>query len=57
VVSVAKVPDPLEPEHFRPISILSALFKALEIVMRDQMVALAAYSQVFVRAIVPSRHY
>jgi hypothetical protein len=39
VVPVAKVPDPLEPGHFRPISILPALSKALEIVMKDQMVA------------------
>jgi hypothetical protein len=35
----AKVPDPLELGHFRPISILCTLSKALEIVMRDQMVA------------------
>jgi hypothetical protein len=39
VVPVAKVPDPLEPGHFRPISIIPALSKAMEIVMRDQMVA------------------
>jgi hypothetical protein len=38
VVPVAKDPDPHEPEHLRPISIFSALSKALEIVMRDQMV-------------------
>jgi hypothetical protein len=38
VVTVVKVPDPLEPGHFRPISILPAMSKALEIVMRDQMV-------------------
>jgi hypothetical protein len=35
----AKFSDLLEPGHFRPISILSALSKAFEIVMRDQMVA------------------
>jgi hypothetical protein len=39
VVPVAKVPGPLEPVHFRPISNLPALLKALEILMRDQMVA------------------
>jgi hypothetical protein len=54
VVHVAKVPDPLEPGHCKPIIILPALSKAFLIVMRDQMVA---YSQVFVRAIVASRHY
>jgi hypothetical protein len=56
VVPVAKVPDPLEPGHFRPISILPALSKALEIVMKDQMVAyltdVGALSP-----LVPSRHY
>jgi hypothetical protein len=39
VVPVAKVLDPLGLGHFRPISSLPALPKALEIVMRDQMVA------------------
>jgi hypothetical protein len=39
VVLVAKVPDLLEPGHFRPISIIPALTKALKIVMRDQIVA------------------
>jgi hypothetical protein len=33
-----KIPDPLESAHLRPISILPALSKALEILMRDQMV-------------------
>jgi hypothetical protein len=32
-----KIPDPLEPAHLKPISILSALSEALEILMRDQM--------------------
>jgi hypothetical protein len=36
VVPVAKVP---EPGNFRPISILPALSKALQIIMRDQIVA------------------
>jgi hypothetical protein len=39
VIPVAKVPDLLEPGHFRSISILPALSRALEIVMMDQMVA------------------
>jgi hypothetical protein len=39
VVPIAKVPDPLEPGHFRPLSIPPALSKTLEIVMRDQMIA------------------
>jgi hypothetical protein len=38
-VLVAKVSNLLESGLFEPISILSALSKALEIVMRDQMVA------------------
>jgi hypothetical protein len=38
VVSIAKISDPLEPKDYRPVSILSALSKALEIVMRDQIV-------------------
>jgi hypothetical protein len=52
VVSVAIVPDPIEPGHFRPISILPALSKALEIVMRDQMVAYVTDV-----GTVPSLHY
>jgi hypothetical protein len=39
VVPVTEIPDPIEPGHFRPINILPAQSKALEIVMRDQMVA------------------
>jgi hypothetical protein len=38
VVPIAKIPDPLEPAHFRLISILPALSKALDILMRDQIV-------------------
>jgi hypothetical protein len=47
VEPIAKIPDPLEPAHLRPISILLSFFfisippalsKALEIQMRDQMV-------------------
>jgi hypothetical protein len=37
--SNAKALAPFEPGHFRPISILPALSKALEIVIRDLMVA------------------
>jgi hypothetical protein len=39
VVPIAKIFDPLEPNDYRPVSILPALSKALEIVMRDQIVA------------------
>jgi hypothetical protein len=38
VVLIVKIPDPLEPAHLKPIGILPALSKALEILIRDQMV-------------------
>jgi hypothetical protein len=38
IIPVAKIPDPLEPKDYRPISILPSLSKALELVMRDQIV-------------------
>jgi hypothetical protein len=38
VIPIAKISDPLEPKDYRPISILPALSKALEMVMRDQIV-------------------
>jgi hypothetical protein len=38
IIPIAKVADPLKPEDYRPISILPALSKALEMLMRDQMV-------------------
>jgi Reverse transcriptase (RNA-dependent DNA polymerase)/Endonuclease-reverse transcriptase len=38
VIPIPKISDPLEPRDYRPISILPALSKALEMVMRDQIV-------------------
>jgi hypothetical protein len=38
IIPIAKIADPLKPEDYRPISILPALSKALEMLMRDQMV-------------------
>jgi hypothetical protein len=39
VIPVAKISNPLEPKDYRPISILPALSKALEMVMRYQIVS------------------
>jgi Reverse transcriptase (RNA-dependent DNA polymerase) len=39
IVPVAKVKDPGELKDYRPISILAALSKALELIMRDQIVS------------------
>jgi hypothetical protein len=39
VIPIAKISDPLEPKDYRPISILPAFSKALEMVMRDQIVS------------------
>jgi hypothetical protein len=38
IIPVAKIPNPLEPKNYRPISILPSLSKALELVMHDQIV-------------------
>jgi hypothetical protein len=38
ILPIAKIPDPLEPAHFRSIRILPTLSKALEILMHEQMV-------------------
>jgi hypothetical protein len=38
VIPIAKISDPLEPRDYRPVSILPALSKALEMVIRDQIV-------------------
>jgi hypothetical protein len=39
VIPIAKISDHREPKDYRPISILPALSKALEMVMRDQIVS------------------
>jgi hypothetical protein len=39
IVPVAKIKDPCEFKDYRPISILPALLKALELVMKDQFVS------------------
>jgi hypothetical protein len=45
VIPIAKISDPLEPKDYRPISILPALSKALDIVMRDQIVGFLDWFQ------------
>jgi hypothetical protein len=47
IISVAKIPDPLEPKDYNAISILPSLFKALELVMRDQVVDYIEYLSVW----------
>jgi hypothetical protein len=42
ILLVPKIPDPSELRDYRPISVLLALSKALEVFMRDQMIRFIA---------------